>query len=75
MVAWRGIKGDKAMFGLGIGEMLVILVVVLLLFGPSRISKVMGDLGKGVNAFKQGLGGVDAQTDGPKDPADPSKKL
>ncbi len=43
------------MFGLGIGELVVILAVVLLLFGPSRISKVMGDLGKGVKAFKQGL--------------------
>lgn len=54
------------MFGLGIGEMLVILVVVLLLFGPSRISKVMGDLGKGVNAFKQGLGGQDTTTEASK---------
>jgi sec-independent protein translocase protein TatA len=62
------------MFGLGLGEMLVILVVVLLLFGPSRISKVMGDLGKGVSAFKQGLGGADAPTDHPKDVNDSSKK-
>lgn len=63
------------MFGLGIGEMLVILVVVLLLFGPSRISKVMGDLGKGVNAFKQGLGGADAPTDGQKETQDHPNKL
>ena len=45
------------MFGLGFGELLVILAVVLLLFGPSRISKVMGDLGQGVKAFKNGLQG------------------
>ena len=62
------------MFGLGIGEMLVILVVVLLLFGPSRISKVMGDLGKGVNAFKQGLNGPEVPTDGLKDKSDNSSK-
>ena len=66
------------MFGLGMGEILVILVVVLLLFGPSRISKVMGDLGKGVNAFKQGLGGTDATTEAPTHPklpdSDTSKK-
>lgn len=37
-------------------QMLLILVVVLLLFGGGgRISSMMGDLAKGVGAFRKGL--------------------
>ncbi len=43
------------MFGLGIGELLVVLVIVLVVFGAGRLPEVMGSLGKGVQAFKRGL--------------------
>ena len=43
------------MFGLGIGELLVILVIVLVMFGAGRLPEVMGSLGKGVQAVKKGL--------------------
>lgn len=42
---------------LGIPELLIILVIVLLLFGVGRISKISGELGKSIRAFKNGLGG------------------
>ena len=46
------------MFGtLGTTELIIILVVVVLLFGVGRISKVGGELGKGIRAFKDGLSG------------------
>lgn len=45
------------MFGLGFGEILVILVLVLILFGAGKLPEVMRDLGKGMNAFKDGMGG------------------
>ncbi len=41
---------------LGYLEIIVILLVVLLIFGPGRISKVAGEMGKGIKAFKDGLG-------------------
>ncbi|MFZ4125010.1 MAG: twin-arginine translocase TatA/TatE family subunit [Rickettsiales bacterium] len=41
--------------GLGITELLLILVIVLVLFGASKLTKTMGDLGKGVRTFKDGL--------------------
>jgi len=45
------------MLGLPRGaELIVILVIVLLLFGPGRIGKVAGELGKGIKAFREGLG-------------------
>jgi len=49
------------MFGGRIGwfELIVILVIVLLIFGVGRISKVAGELGKGIRAFKEGVSGED----------------
>lgn len=38
-----------------IGHWLIVLVIVLLLFGANKIPKLMGDMAKGVKAFKQGL--------------------
>ena len=38
-------------------KLLIVLIIVVLVLGPGRISKVMEDLGKGVKGFKDGLGG------------------
>lgn len=43
------------MFGLGLPELLVILLIVLLLFGASRVPELMSGLGKGITAFRKGL--------------------
>lgn len=40
---------------LGIGQILIILLIVLVIFGAGKLPKVMGDLGKGLRAFKDGL--------------------
>jgi sec-independent protein translocase protein TatA len=34
---------------------LVVLAVVLVVFGPGRLSGMMGDLGKGIKSFRQGM--------------------
>jgi sec-independent protein translocase protein TatA len=45
------------MLGLPHGaEWIVILVIVLLLFGPGRIGRIAGELGRGIRAFREGLG-------------------
>jgi sec-independent protein translocase protein TatA len=39
---------------------LVVIILVLLLFGRGRISDMMGDIGKGLKSFKQGMAEDDA---------------
>ena len=44
------------MFGkLGPLEILLIAVVVLVLFGRGKVSSLMGEVGKGITAFKKGV--------------------
>jgi sec-independent protein translocase protein TatA len=40
---------------LGLPELLILLTIVVLLFGVGRISKISGELGKGIRSFKEGL--------------------
>jgi len=41
--------------GLSFWHILVVLVVVLVVFGAGKLPHVMGDLGKGIKSFKDGL--------------------
>ncbi len=49
------------LFNLGTGEVIIILVVLLLLFGAKRIPELARSLGKGINSFKQGMNDVTAE--------------
>ncbi len=42
---------------IGWPELIVFLVLILLIFGVGRISKVAGEIGEGIRAFKDGLSG------------------
>ena len=47
------------MFRLGGAEWIIILIIVILLFGPGRIGKVAGELGRSIKSFREGLGNKD----------------
>ncbi|MCB9433267.1 MAG: twin-arginine translocase TatA/TatE family subunit [Ardenticatenaceae bacterium] len=40
---------------IGLPELLIVLVIVLLVFGVGRITKIGSELGKGISAFRQGV--------------------
>ena len=40
------------MFGLGMTELLVILAIVLLIFGPKRLKNIGSDLGNAIKGFR-----------------------
>lgn len=41
--------------GIGAGEIIIIALVILLLFGGKKIPELMRGLGKGVRSFKEGM--------------------
>ena len=47
----------------GWGEILIIALIVLLLFGAKKIPELMRGMGKGVKSFKDGMNGVDELDD------------
>jgi sec-independent protein translocase protein TatA len=42
-------------------EIVVVLVIVLLLFGPGRIGKLASEMGKGLHNFRKGINGEDEE--------------
>ena len=42
-------------FNLGVGEIVIIALVILLIFGGKKIPELMKGLGKGVRSFKEGI--------------------
>ncbi len=44
---------------IGAPELLIVLFIVVLLFGPGRLVKMGGELGRGIHAFRAGLAGVE----------------
>jgi sec-independent protein translocase protein TatA len=52
------------MFGLGVTELMVILVIALVIFGPSKLPQIGSGLGKAIRDFKKGVtGGEDDDSD------------
>lgn len=43
------------MGALSLPHLIILALVVLILFGRGRISEMMGDFGKGIKSFKQGM--------------------
>lgn len=52
---------------LGTGEIIIIAIVVLLLFGGRKIPELMKGLGKGIKNFKEGVKGIEDDIEGNSD--------
>lgn len=53
---------------LGPVELIIILIVVLLVFGVGRLSKIGGEMGSAIREFRKGIQGEDEGEDGPPAP-------
>ena len=55
------------MFGLGMQELVIILVIALLIFGPTKLPQIGSGLGKAIRDFRKGVSS--------DDPEDASKEV
>lgn len=53
--------------GLGMGEMILIFLVVLLLFGAKRLPEIGSSLGKGIREFKSSVREIEGELKAPLD--------
>ena len=58
---------------IGLPGLLLIAVVVLVLFGKGKVSSLMGEVGKGITAFKKGVN--DGQAEIEKEAADAARDV
>ncbi len=58
---------------IGLPGLLLLAVVVLVLFGKGKVSSLMGEVGKGITAFKKGVTESTAEIDAAK--ADAAKDV
>ena len=59
------------MGGLSIWHWLIVIAVIALLFGGSRVGNLMGELGKGIKAFKQNMSDADSAKPAPAAKSEP----
>lgn len=58
----------------GLLEIVLVLIVVLLLFGPGRIGKVAGEIGSGIRNFRKNLSGEEEENKDSDKKSDDSSK-
>src|ERR671913_8205 len=67
---------EEMMGGFSIWHWLVVGVVILLFFGGrGKISEMMGDMAKGIKAFKKGMAEDEAAAATPAAPAEPVRTI
>lgn len=55
------------MFGFGMPELVVILVILMLVFGAGKLPEIGGAFGKGIRDFKKSINGKDELVINPKE--------
>jgi len=54
------------MFGFGMPELIIVLVIVMFVFGAGRLPEIGGALGKSIKNFKKSIDGKDEIAGNPK---------
>lgn len=63
------------MFGLGVGEIVVVLVIALIFIGPKKLPGLAKGLGKGMREFQNAVGGITEQIKNPQQDIHDTKQV
>lgn len=66
--------GEYIMFGIGMPELIIILVIILVVFGAGKLPEIGSALGKGIKNFKRAAEGKDEIEIKPKQDSDSKKE-
>jgi sec-independent protein translocase protein TatA len=61
------------MFGLGIGELVIILVIVLIIFGAGKLPEIGEGIGKGIRNFRRSVKSEEIDVTPEREPGDRTK--
>ncbi|RJR26617.1 MAG: twin-arginine translocase TatA/TatE family subunit [Desulfobacteraceae bacterium] len=53
------------MFGLGMPELIIILIIILIIFGAGKLPEIGSGIGKGIRNFKKATGETPEELDKP----------
>lgn len=67
------VKQGAPVMGLGVPELVVIFLIVVVLFGASRLPQLGRGLGEGISNFKRGLKSSEAELEGDADDQETEK--